>query len=62
LLILRLVVVLAVLVIAASLATYLLTGNLRYRVFAWKVFKVLLAAVLVFLALLLLERAFITVL
>ena len=57
-LILRLAVVLAVLVMAGAIAAYLVTGQVRYRVYAWKTFKVLLAVVLVFMGLLALERVF----
>jgi hypothetical protein len=58
-LIVRLVAVLALLVCAGGVAAYLVTGQVRYRIFAWKTFKVLLAVVLVFLALLALERVFV---
>jgi hypothetical protein len=58
-LILRVAVVLALLVIAVAVAGYLVTGQVRYRVFAWKTFKVLLAILLVFLGLLALERVFV---
>jgi hypothetical protein len=58
-LILRVVAVLAVLIIAGSLAAYLVTGQPRYRLFAWKTFKILLAVLLVFLGLLALERVFV---
>lgn len=58
-LILRLVAVLALLVCAGGVAAYLVTGQVQYRTFAWKTFKVLLAVVLVFLALLALERVFV---
>lgn len=58
-LVLRVAVVLAVLVIAGALAAWLVTGQVRYRAFAWKTFKVLIAVLLVFLGLLALERVFV---
>lgn len=58
-LIIRVLAVLALLVCAGALAAYLVTGQARYKVFAWKTFKLLLAVVLVFLALLALERVFV---
>lgn len=58
-LIVRFVAVLVLLICAGALAAYLVTGQVRYRSFAWKTFKVLLAVLLVFLALLALERVFI---
>lgn len=58
-LILRVLAVLVLLVCAGALAAYLVTGQTRYRAFAWKIFKLLLAVVLVFLALLALERVFV---
>lgn len=58
-LIVRVVAVLALLVVAGAVAAYLVTGQARYRVFAWKTFRLLLAVLLVFLALLALERAFV---
>lgn len=58
-LILRVAAVLALLTVAGALAAYLVTGQVRYRAFAWKTFKLLLAVLLVFLALLALERVFV---
>lgn len=58
-LIVRFVAVLVLLICAGALAAYLVTGQAHYRTFAWKTFKVLLAVLLVFLALLALERVFI---
>jgi hypothetical protein len=58
-LILRVAVVLTMLVIAGAVGAYLVTGQVRYRAFAWKTFKVLLAVLLVFLGLLALERVFV---
>lgn len=55
-LIVRVAVVLAMLVMAGAIAAYLVTGQVRYRLFAWKTFKILLAVLLVFLGLLALER------
>lgn len=58
-LVLRVAVVLAMLVIAGAVAAYLVTGQVRFRAFAWKVFKVLVAILLVFLGLMALERVFV---
>lgn len=58
-LVLRVAVVLAMLVIAGAVAAYLVTGQAHYRAFAWKVFKVLVAILLVFLGLMALERVFV---
>ena len=57
-LVIRLAALIAVVVIACSIATYLITGDRRYRLIAWKSFKVLLAVVLVVLSLFALERVF----
>ena len=58
-LILRVVVVLCLLVIAGAVAAWLVTGQVYYRLFAWRTFKILLAVLLVFLGLLALERVFV---
>jgi hypothetical protein len=58
-LIVRFVAVLALLVIAGAIAAYLVTGQVRYRAFAWKTFRVLLAVLLVLLILMVLERVFV---
>lgn len=58
-LIVRVIAVLAMLLIVGAVAAYLVTGRANYRAFAWKTFKVLLAVLLVFLALLALERVFV---
>lgn len=58
-LIIRLLVVLAAIVMAGALAAYLISGEVRYRVFAWKVAKALLVILVVFLSLLALERVFV---
>ncbi|QDF96010.1 hypothetical protein CJ010_05370 [Azoarcus sp. DD4] len=55
-LIMRLAILFAVLAIGGSLVLWLLTGNPRYRAWAWKAFRVGVAVVFVFFALLLLER------
>lgn len=58
-LILRVMVVLCLLVIAGAVAAWLVTGQVQYRLFAWRTFKMLLAVLLVFLGLLFLERVFV---
>lgn len=55
-LVMRLAILLAVLGIGGSLVLWLVTGNQRYRRWAWKSFRVALVVVFVFFALLLLER------
>jgi hypothetical protein len=49
-------VLLAVLGIGGSLLLWLLTGNPRYRLWAWKAFRIALVVLFVFLALFVLER------
>lgn len=58
-LVIRLLLVLAVIAIGASLVAWLLTGNVRYRDWAWRSFRAALVVVLVFLALIALERVFV---
>lgn len=58
-LIIRLLLVLSAIGVGASLVAWLLTGNPRYREWAWKAFRAALVVVLVFLALLALERVFV---
>ena len=58
-LVIRLLLVLAVIAIGVSLVAWLLTGNLRYRGWAWQAFRATLVIVLVFLALFALERVFV---
>jgi heme O synthase-like polyprenyltransferase len=55
-LIMRFFVLLAVLGIGGSLLLWLLTGNPRYRLWAWKAFRIALVVLFVFLALFVLER------
>jgi heme O synthase-like polyprenyltransferase len=55
-LIMRLLVLLAVLGIGGSLLLWLLTGNPRYRLWAWKAFRIALVVLFVFFALFVLER------
>lgn len=55
-LILRLFVLLAVLGIGGSIILWMLTGDPRYRAWAWKAFRVALVVLFVFLALFALER------
>ena len=52
----RLLGVLALIGIGGALVAWLLTGNPRYRQWAWNGFRAALVVVLVFLALLALER------
>jgi hypothetical protein len=54
--VLRLVGLLVLITIAASLAFYLFTRNRRYLTFAWRVFQFAFVFLLVFLALYVLER------
>lgn len=58
-LVIRLLLVLSAIGVGASLVAWLLTGNPRYRGWAWKAFRAALVVVLVFLALLALERVFV---
>jgi len=58
-LILRVAVVLAMLIIAGAIAAYLVTGQVVYRAFAWKTFKIMVAMLLIFLGLMALERVFV---
>lgn len=58
-LVIRFLLVLAVIAIGASLTAWLLTGNVRYRDWAWRSFRAALVVVLVFLALIALERVFV---
>lgn len=58
-LVIRFLLVLSVIAIGASLVAWLLTGNTRYRVWAWQAFRASLVIVLVFLALIALERVFV---
>ena len=55
---LRLFAVLAAIGIGASLIAWMLTGNPRYRRWAWNFFRAALIAAFVFLALFALERVF----
>ncbi|WP_332672842.1 hypothetical protein [Aromatoleum sp.] len=57
-LVIRLFGVLALIGIGGSLIAWMLTGNLRYRLWAWNFFRAGLIVVFVFLALLALERVF----
>lgn len=57
-LVIRLFGVLALIGIGASLIAWMLTGNPRYRRWAWNFFRVAIVVVFVFLALLALERVF----
>ncbi|MDT3671381.1 MAG: hypothetical protein ROZ37_13760 [Aromatoleum sp.] len=57
-LVIRLFGVLALIGIGGSLIAWMLTGNPRYRVWAWNFFRAALIVVFVFLALLALERVF----
>ncbi|KAA3654985.1 MAG: hypothetical protein DWQ11_02945 [Proteobacteria bacterium] len=54
--VIRLVGALALLMVGGSLILYLLSGNPRYRHWAWVFTRVGLVALLVFLALLIVER------
>lgn len=57
-LVIRLFGVLALIGIGGSLIAWMLTGNPRYRLWAWNCFRAGLVVVFVFLALLALERVF----
>ena len=52
----RFIVMLAALIIALSVAAYVLTGNRRYARFAWRTFLATVAAMVVFFGVILLER------
>jgi hypothetical protein len=54
--VLRLVGLLVLITIVASLALYLFTRNRRYLTFAWRVFQFAFVFLLVFMALYVLER------
>lgn len=55
-LIMRLFMLLAVLGIGGSVILWMLTGDPRYRAWAWKAFRIALIVLFVFLALFALER------
>ena len=55
-LVLRIAALLAALAIGVCVLGWVFTGNRKYLRFAWRVFQIALAAVLVFLALLFFER------
>jgi len=55
-LILRLVGILALIAVTASIALYLFTRNRRFLTFAWRVFQFAFIFLLVFMALYVLER------
>lgn len=57
-LILRVVGVLLVLGVGGSILLWVVTGNRRYRVWAWKIFRVGLVFLLVVMSLFALERVF----
>jgi hypothetical protein len=57
-LIVRLLIVFAALCIGASLLAWMITGNVRYRLWAWNLTRGALAAVLALLLLFVLERLF----
>lgn len=52
----RVIVLFAGLLVALGVAAYILTGNKRYLTFSWRVFLATLAALVVFFAVLILER------
>lgn len=58
-LVIRLFAVLALIAIGGSLMAWILTGNPRYRMWAWNAFRAGLVVLFVFLALLALERIFV---
>ncbi len=60
-LILRILGLLAVLGIGGSLVLRILTGDARYRVWAWKAFRVALVLILAILALFALERVMVPI-
>lgn len=55
-LIMRLLLLLAVLGVGGSVILWLLTGNPRYRAWAWKIFRVAVVVVLAVMALFVIER------
>ena len=55
-LIARFIVLFAGLLVALGVAAYVITGNKRYLTFSWRVFLATLAAMIVFFAVLILER------
>lgn len=57
----RVLVLLAVLAIGGSVLLWLLTGNPRYRAWAWKAFRITLVVLFVLLALFALERVLVPV-
>jgi len=58
-LVIRLVAMLAVIGIGGSLVAWMLTGNPKYRRWAWNCFRAGLVVLFVFLALFALERVFV---
>jgi hypothetical protein len=60
-LVLRLVGLLVLIAIVASIALYLFTRNRRYLVWAWRIFQFAFVFLLVFLALYVLERLLLVV-
>lgn len=56
-LIMRVLLLLAVLAIGGSVILWSLTGNPRYKTWAWKAFRVTVVVLFVFLALFAIERA-----
>ncbi|NMF87485.1 hypothetical protein [Aromatoleum petrolei] len=58
-LVIRLFAILAVIGIGGSLVAWLLTGNPRYRLWAWNCFRAGIVVLFVFLALFALERVFV---
>jgi hypothetical protein len=55
-LVLRIVALLAVIAVGVSVLAWVFTGNRKYLRVAWRVFQFALAAILVFLCLVFLER------
>ncbi len=55
-LVLRLIGILVLITVAASIALYLFTRNRRFLTFAWRVFQFAFIFLLVFMALFVLER------
>ena len=55
-LVIRIVALLAVIAVGVCVLAWVFTGNRKYLRFAWRVFQIALAAILVFLALLFFER------
>ncbi|AKU13672.1 hypothetical protein AzCIB_3779 [Azoarcus sp. CIB] len=58
-LVVRLFAILAVIGIGASLVAWMLTGNPKYRLWAWNCFRSGIVVLFVFLALFALERVFV---